>query len=133
MLYRSQVVKIEGNSNKVLGIGIVHHLLCQKLPLFKTKLSLWLQDHPFSSEAEILYWWTRQTHPNFLSNFRFLNFIPVLFSLKMLSVKNMHACYVLNEYINKYYRLFPQKRYQNTVPLRLASNQVLYIYLWFRF
>lgn len=68
-LYQSQVVKIEGNSNKVLGIGIVHHLICQKLPLFKIKLSLWLQDHPFSSEAEILYWWTRQTHPNFLSNF----------------------------------------------------------------
>lgn len=45
----------------------------------------------------------------------------------MLSVKNMHACYVLNEYINKDYRLFPQKRYQNTVPSRLASNQALYI------
>lgn len=45
----------------------------------------------------------------------------------MLFVKNMQACYVLNEYINKDYRLFPQKRYQNTVLSRLASNQALYI------
>lgn len=39
----------------------------------------------------------------------------------------MQASYVFNEYINKDFRLFPQKRYQNTVPSRLASNQALYI------